>query len=185
MTLIDAAIDDRVQLGLTILALCRGNSVTASSQLQELGHEIADSTLRVWRTRDHVDLYEQIRSKRAPEVERTVINDARDLALEYAELERLAIQKTTQALEQGTLKDPSAAFKNASIAKGVNVDKMLVLDGRPDTIVDHRRTRDVLFAELERDGLIEGTAQDITDAAFPTEGNESNPRVLQAGDPPR
>lgn len=180
MTLTDVAIDDRVQLGLTILALCRGNSIQAAKQMQELGHEIAGSTLRTWRTRDHVALYEEIRTKRAPEVERTVINDARDLALEYAELERLAIEKTTQALEQGTLKDPSAAFKNASIAKGVNVDKMLVLDGRPDTIVDHRRTREVLFAELERDGLIEGTAEEITTTAFPTESDTTNAPELEA-----
>lgn len=179
MTLIDAPIDDRVQLGLTALALCRGNSTDAEQMLANEGHDVPAATLRRWRTRDHVALYEEIRANRATQVERTVINDARDLAIAYAELERVAIVETTAKLASGDVKDPSTVLRNAAVAKGVNIDKFLILDGRPTSISEHR-TRDDIFKELEREGMIDSTAEEIPPEAFRTEAHETKARELEA-----
>lgn len=178
MTLIDArnavTSADDIERGLTALAMAGDNSIRAAELIG-----ISASTLRNWRLA-HADRYEEIRLQRAPELERLIGNEARSLAIRYAAVEHQALDTAESKIGEANLTELSGLLKAAVIGKGVNLDKMLTLDGRPTNITEHR-SRDDIFRELERDGLVNSTAEDITHEAFPGQSGTTNARELEAG----
>lgn len=177
MTLIDArnavTSSDDIERGLTVLAMAGDNSIRAA--------EISDfnaSTLRNWRI-TYAKRYEEIRAERGPELERLIGHEARALAVRYAQAEHKALDEATDNIEGADLSQLSTFLKAAAIGKAVNLDKMLLLDGRPTAISEHR-TRDEIFKELERDGFIDSTAEDMSPEAFPGQSGTTNAPELEA-----
>jgi len=152
-----------VEAALTQIALA-GDNATKAAKLT--GH--APSTLQDWRNR-YRDRYDEIRRELAPQIESTIIEEARATALLAAEAERAGIQATISSINNGTIKDPSSAAKNMSLVKAVNVDKFLLLENRPTSISTHVGT-DELLRKLTAGGYIDSTAQELPDEDRPTPG---------------
>ncbi|MDP8909820.1 MAG: hypothetical protein M3N47_12070, partial [Chloroflexota bacterium] len=74
-------------------------------------------------------------------------------ALLAGEVERRALQETAAQLERGELRDASLAARNAATVKGINVDKLLALSGRPSEVVEQRDPNEIL-ASLEAKGIL-------------------------------
>ena len=73
-----------------------------------------------------------------------------------------ALEQTREQLEAGTLRDPSKAAVNAATAGGIMLDKRLILEGRPTTIVQTDDPKRAAMALARRLGVtIEATAEDV------------------------
>jgi hypothetical protein len=55
------------------------------------------------------------------------------------------------------------AFRNAAFSMGVNIDKALVLEGRPNEIIDHRQGDDALrnLKKLVPWLIVDSTAEEL------------------------
>jgi hypothetical protein len=143
---------EQVEKALLELALVGGNSGEASRRLEGVGIKVSARLLRLWRSGLHAKRYGQLAQEHARQVEETIVQEARETAILAAEVERLALAKTLEQLEAGEIRDAAAVARNASTVKGINVDKLLTLSGRPNQIVEHGNP-DELLAQLIRDGI--------------------------------
>jgi hypothetical protein len=85
----------------------------------------------------------------APEIERAIIHRARDAALSAAASTQEAIDLERKRIAKGEVRDAAASAQKLSITEGVQVDKALVLEGRPSQITQHRPDLADIFAELK------------------------------------
>jgi hypothetical protein len=154
-----------IDRGLLALALNGGNSARAHEILKAHGHEVSESSLRAWKSR-HSERYAEMQDLHAREIEGSLVRDMRDVAILAQRVEVAALGQALEQAEKGELKDPAGSARHAAIAKGVNVDRLLVLTDRPSVIhaqADPRATINSLFQALGIDRTIEGTAEDITE----------------------
>lgn len=144
---------------------------------EELGLKITDDTLAAWRDSKHADLYRRLHDTHAAEIEAALVPEFRDLALAAASIARKAVEKTNQALDANTLKDPSAAARNLVITAGTAMDKVYMATDRPTTRIEHTDAREILRSLAKHAGTINGTATDPDHRQPPTTG------LLGAGRP--
>jgi hypothetical protein len=145
---------EEVEKALLALALVGGNSGEASRRLKGANIEISPRLLRLWRSGLHARRYAELAQEYAREVEETIVQEARETAILAAEVERLALAKTLEQLEAGEIRDAAAAARNAATVKGINVDKLLTLSGRPNQIIEQSNPDEIL-AHLIRDGIFQ------------------------------
>jgi hypothetical protein len=85
-----------------------GSSVAARRRLAAQGLIVSDRTLGDWRLR-YPDRYAEIAERHAPEVERVIVQEARELAVLAGEVERKALERELKALD-GDVKDASSTM---------------------------------------------------------------------------
>jgi hypothetical protein len=165
-----------IERALTALVIS-GNSLRAAEMTG-----FNDRTIRLW-SEKHPDKLARIETKRAPLIDALLVDEYRRTGLQALQVTRQALDKTAQALDEGTLKDPSSAAKNAATVSGIFTDKVAVMEGRPTSIVEHRTADDVL-KNLERKRFVDSTAEDLTEeepqTPFLPEGANANARALAA-----
>lgn len=172
-----------VDAGLLAVATL-GGSKRASEHLKSVGLEIPASTLRTWKREQYPRRFTAIAEAHAPEIERAVITLARDAALNagMGVSEAIDLERDRMASTDG-VKDASATAQRLSVAMGVQVDKMLILQGRPQQITEHRRDAAETFEEIadRYPGLfVDGQAEEITEETNGHQGeaqgsSEENP----------
>lgn len=123
---------------LTVLAAKLGNCAEAAREL-----DMPVETLRSWKKTDE---YERIRHDYGHKLEDFVIAEIREQMVEQSELERLALSKTREALENGEIKDPARTMRDIAHAKAQNIDKLRVMTGRPTDITEHRSLDELVRA---------------------------------------
>ena len=143
---------------LIVLASRAGNCAEASRELVAGGVDVPVETLRGWKKTDE---YERIRHDYGYKLEEYVIAEIRESMVEQSELERLALAKTREALENGDIKDPARAMRDISHAKGQNIDKLRVMTGRPTDITENR-SLDELVRALASLGIAQVDSVDST-----------------------
>jgi hypothetical protein len=145
--------EEEIVRGLNALISFGGSPAQAHRALIEaFDLEIPKETLRSWRDSTHAERYTKLQRDHGAQIEDALVRDTRDLARAAAAVERLAIEKTVDALEGGRL-DPSQVAVNMSKIKQSNIDKLLALTGRPNQIVENRSATDILRA-LEAKGVL-------------------------------
>jgi hypothetical protein len=147
---------ETIELALTTLALAGDSPTKAAAVLADGGIRVSRRVIAGWRDK-FPDRYAHIRDVRAREIERSVVHKARALAEQYSDLEQELITEIRAQMAAGTLKDASTTLRNIAVSKGIAIDKMLVVDGRPNQIAEHRSVDDDL-RELARMGFVDTTA---------------------------
>jgi len=129
-------------------------------------------TLQDWRER-HLEIYAKIEARYAREIEDRLISNAREQALRIDEVTSLAVEKTFEYLGADKLDDPSKAAMNLARTKDIGLDKMLLLQGRPNEITDDRDLQAALRWLIEKKvvNVVDGEAEEILTALSPG-GNE-------------
>jgi hypothetical protein len=145
--------------GLTVLARLAGNSSQAS-RVTGVSH----TTLDDWRRR-FPNRYADVADRLAQAVEADVIRDTRELAARLSETEFLALQRTHEKLEQGNDKEPATTLRNLAVTKGIQIDKNLVLTGRPTQISESRDAAELIKAIRARVTILDGEAEEEPEAA--------------------
>jgi hypothetical protein len=154
------ATSEEIDAALLILASNGGNAAKS--------HEIAgvpERTLQDWRNRYH-ERYQELRQRHKREIEDKLIEEHRENAILSAQLQRKA---TMQALDdKQPFKDPARVAREASIASGVAIDKLLVLDGRPTQITQNTDAVQALGEMARRLGIsYDSTADEIPPGELP------------------
>jgi hypothetical protein len=167
---------EEVDVGLTTLALCGGDSKEAERRLEAAGSLIPSSTLRDWRTSVHPDRYVELCHLHAPEIEKRVIQRSQEIQQRALDVSLKAINAAEQQLDANEAKDPGALAKNLALTHGIITDKSLTLQGRPSSIVGTTDARELL-AEIRKDlGAIPGTAEELETDALPAGSDDANAR---------
>jgi hypothetical protein len=154
---------EQIDRALLELAVC-GTSTEARRRLAAQGLQVSDRTLREWKQVRYPERYVEIAQQHARQVEEVIVQQARDTALAAAEVERHALAGELKAIKAGKVRDHSASARNASTVKGINVDKLLTLSGRPNTIVENRNADDLirkLHALAPTAITVEGNAEEV------------------------
>jgi hypothetical protein len=156
--------EETIELALTTLALAGDNLTRAVQMLRSHGVRVSRHALTNWRD-SNAPRYAHIREVRARDIERSVVHKARALAEQYSDLEFDLIAIVRAQMNAGMLKDPSTTVRNVAVSKGIAIDKMLVVDGRPNTITETRSADDVL-RHLTAMGYVD-VAESIDSARLP------------------
>ena len=153
-----------IERGLTALALT-GNSIRAAEQTG-----FNERTIRKWRE-GHAQRYAEIQAGRAQIIEQACVEEFRQIIYEGAQGTRRAIHKARTALEDLSIdaKDASTTAKNLATAAAIATDKVLLIEGRPTSIVHHQA--ESVLKQLDAKGFIDSTAE-------PHESHESHQAAL-------
>jgi CBS domain-containing protein len=145
---------------LICLASLAGNVAEARRSLSEAGVDVPAETLRNWKRTDE---YERIRHEYGQRLEDYVVAEIRERMVEQSDLERLALQKTREALENDDVRDPARTMRDIAHAKAQNIDKLRVMTGRPTDISENRSLTELVkalealgIAKVESGPVVEG-----------------------------
>lgn len=154
---------EQVLTALNALALNGGHIELARKTLHAQGHDVSRATLYRWRTETYPERYRQVCDQLAPQVEAHVIELQRSLAVQATQTAIQAVELEQRRLRGGKVKDAAASARNLATVAGISVDKILSLSGRPTSVIEHRTVDDDLRA-LRAAGIVNGTAEEVTDA---------------------
>lgn len=146
-----------VPRGLLALALAGGNSVRAAEACG-----LGESTLRRWRVEKAAE-YERIRTEVAPKLEAVILSDMREFVLEASRVKAVALRKTLEALEADEIpkRDLPGALRNITTAEAISVDKIMVLSGRPTSVVEHRSLGQLVARLAAIGAVVDGSAEEL------------------------
>lgn len=158
--------EEEIERGLRMLAVL--NSAERASQQSG----IPESTLTWWRRHIHADRYQRIRAEMLPRIQEEMAQQAEAAALEQGEVAMELLEQLKSRISEMRPVDAANALRNVETAKGINVDKTLVLRGQPNQIVEHRDTSQILDAIKRRfpSGVVDADSEDISDAEVDAEG---------------
>lgn len=143
--------------GLLALALAGGNARRASELCG-----VPESTLKRWRVQDAAE-YERARIEVAPKLEAVILSDMREFVLEASRVKAVALQKTLEALEADEIpkRDLPGALRNITTAEAISVDKIMVLSGRPTSVVEHRSLGQLVARLAAIGAVVDGSAEEL------------------------
>jgi uncharacterized protein YeaC (DUF1315 family) len=136
--------EEQTQTALMALIAWAGNAAAASRYLKsDKGIEINPATLSNWK-QTHAIRYDELREKYSAQLEESLAHEFREVAMQAVQLERLAMERATEALEKNQDKDPSRSAANAARVAQSSTDKLLSLTGRPTQITESRNIGEIL-----------------------------------------
>lgn len=152
---------EQIETGLQLLALNAGAYEKTVTQLREHGIHLTRQSLHNWANKSHADRYFEIRTQIHSQVAERAASQAEEIAFKAGELELRIIEKLDDQLDDLDPKDAATALRNLSTTKALNHDKVIgPIRGRPTVIVENRDAAQIL-QELQRLGVVEGTAEEI------------------------
>jgi hypothetical protein len=154
--------------GLTQVALCAGNTRLAARKLKEAGEPIPRTTLEDWKT-SQVERYGDIWAEIVPRINNQIAAQSEAAAIREGEIAQQLTDKLEQEIPNLPARDLAGALRNTEVARGINLDKSLLLRGQPTQIIEHRPPNELYnqFARMTGD-TVDGTAEEIEPAQQPT-----------------
>lgn len=121
-----------------IALLVTGSSTTASQQTG-----VPRSTLEKWRSTEH-ELWAHLNREHGPTADSIIAAELRGAVRTAASIENQLLERLEANATRIDPRDLPAAIKNIQAAKSSNVDKLLVITGRANTIVEMADARDII-----------------------------------------
>lgn len=123
-----------------------------------------ESTLYYWKSKGCADRYHELRVRFGPELEAHRIGEIQELADLYVQAERDVVIRLRDNVDDLDLRDLAKAAQMLAVAKDKNIRDYLTLQGRPVQVTE-QRSPDKALEELERLGVIELEAVEVSDVA--------------------
>lgn len=155
----------QIEQGLTAIAIHGGAGAQTQRFLKTQGLQVSSRTLKRWQT-THKPRLAEITRNNLPAIEQQVIAGAIETIRIIDQAEQEAVALTRQQIKDGSVRDAAAALRNLSTSKGINVDKLLALSGRPVATVQHDVQADIRLL-VERGVLAEGWDSESTAEELP------------------
>lgn len=150
---------EMIEMGLMTLATCGGRTSVAAQTLAAKGIEIPKGTLNYWRYDLYPNRYRDIVDRYSATIEREIVNNVRALALRASEAAHKMLELEEQRIVEGDVRDAAGSLRNIATAIGISVDKIMILEGRPNQITESRSADDVLRGLRDR-GYVDSTAEE-------------------------
>ena len=161
--------DEQIELALIAVAYSNGNTRKASGELKSAGLKIPHKTLWRWSREQHVQRYEQVRTKVLPPLRARAAENFRDIAARQASAAAKMTDRLEKEVDQIDAKDLPKGVQAVTTAAAISVDKAEKLDDQPTQIIQHSPS-DILRAlkgkGLEIDGEV-AAEEDVTPAQLP------------------
>jgi hypothetical protein len=165
-----------IELGLRALAISGGNTRKASSLLARQGIKIPRTTLQFWAAEPYSERYRQIQDEVLPQIYAEIAQGTEDIARSATELEAKLIEKLQREYQDLDPDKAAAALQRVSTTKGINVDKSLLVRGRPTSIQATADITDLLKQAASlgpavgvEPGVLDGEAPEVTTEETPAE----------------
>jgi len=120
--------------GLTVLALCAGNSRRAERELEARGRRIPYKTLQAWKARIYATEYEDLCEREIPRQYAEIAQRCKDVALEASEVEMILLDRMRTEAQEIPARELAGAVRNVSTTKGINLTQAGAADQRPTVI---------------------------------------------------
>lgn len=117
---------------------------------------IHKDTIRWW-VKQYPGHYQKLAQKHAASIEKVVATKVRTTVLAASHALDKAVALEEARLEAGDVKDAAASARNLATVMGIGVTKILELEGRPTSVVEHRNSDDAI-RQARAQGWITGTA---------------------------
>ena len=149
-----------VERGLQTLA--RVISANVASELTGIPAE----TLRYWRRNTHAARFHEIESAIKTDVSERMASEAERAAVEQGEVAFQLLDHLRGRIGQMNGTEAAKTLRDLETAKAINIDKALLLRGRPTQITEHRSANEVLDSLKRRfpQGIVDADAEEIEDA---------------------
>lgn len=163
-----------------LLALYRrGGSYSETSTYLKttyIGDKAPDAArLKRWRSGIHRDTYLKLAAENAEDLEKEIVVRLRELATQTGLLQIEALEHLMARVHRGDV--TPTMIKELSVISGVSIDKLLVLSGRPDKIVEVQNP-DVIIQRLVESGyadVIDGTTVEDAERSLTESTHVPNP----------
>lgn len=142
---------EEITRGLLAVAFWSGNTRKASDFLGEDGLEIPAKTLWNWSNKQHVEEYEQVRTKVLPKVREKAAEEHMALAEIQMEVAAEATEALRGKVDQIKPRDLSTTVRNMSTAAAIETDKAQLLGGQPTVRIQRDLTE--VLRDLQARGL--------------------------------
>lgn len=149
---------EMIELGLLTIAAAGGSTHKASAVLKAQGIALSPGTLNYWRWDMYPNRYRDTAARHSAQIEREIVNNVRALALRASDVAHKALDLEEKRIAAGNVKDAASSLRNIATTVGISVDKILILEGRPNSITESRSAEDVLRG-LQAKGYIDSTAE--------------------------
>ena len=123
---------------------------------------IPRKTLSQWRDRYPRRLQFHA-TQSARELEERIVTKQRAIASAALDVVHEAIEKEAVRVKAGDVRDMSATARNLATTSAIATDKLLAMTGRPSAIVQHERKPEQIIERLKELGVVEGTAEEVSD----------------------
>ena len=154
---------DTVDMALLQLVLNDYNVTKTCRDLEaHAGVKIPRKTLSQWRDRYPRRLQFHA-TQSARELEERIVTKQRAIASAALDVVHDAIEKEAVRVKAGDVRDMSAAARNMATTSAIATDKLLAMTGRPSAIVQHERKPEQIIERLRELGVVEGTAEEVSD----------------------
>jgi hypothetical protein len=137
---------EQVDGALLTLAMLGGSTEKAGKELRAAGMNVTSRTLREWREKLYPGRYRDLCQRHARDIEGVIVRGSRAIAVRADEVTMLALEKARAQLKAGEARDPASVARNAAVTKAVNIDKMMLLEGRPTQVTEHRDADELMRA---------------------------------------
>jgi len=139
-----------VETALSVVAYHSGNARKASRALEAAGQRVPESTLKLWRGQTFAERYRQIETEELPRRYQRIASRCEEIADQAADVEEQLIEQLRDKASELPVREVANALRNASTTKAINVDKSLLVRGRPTEIHAHADVTEVLKNLSER-----------------------------------
>lgn len=170
---VKAQLYDHVQVDTCLLLLVRLGSPTRVSELvkEQFEWDIPRGTITDWHRRAYPNRYASLFVEFQHEADAQMIQNASEAILALDETAEKLRDKLDENVDKLEPKDLGNALRNVSLAAAVKTDKLQVLQGKPDHIVERRGSDEILrnlagrgFVKVAPE-LVEGEVVEEGDAA--------------------
>lgn len=139
-----------------LLALAATGNADAAQQVVD----IPGRTIRYWRTK-YPNRFQAIAEKHAASIEKAVATRVRHSVLNASTVLDQAIALEEQRITEGKVKDAASSARNLATVIGIGVTKILELEGRPTTIVEHRTGEQALKQLTAKGYVVDSEAEEL------------------------
>lgn len=144
-----------------VVYLNGGNMSRAHAQLEEQGWTISVKTVEEWMRR-YPARYAHVGTVFKDVAETQVVTKLREVSIAALAASQEAIMLEHERIKEGKVKDASAAAQRLATTAAINMDKMLALTGRPQSIVQHQSGEEILRQLQQLKQItVESTADEI------------------------
>lgn len=156
-----------VETALLTIAMCGGNTQAAFDTLAAKNIHVGRSTLKAWQHVQFPNRYRDLAERYRASIEGEIVNNVRALALRASQVAQRALDLEEKRIAAGEINDASTSLRNIATSIGISVDKILLLEGRPNQITEQRSADDVLRGLRDR-GYVDSTAEEDDGGSRPT-----------------
>lgn len=154
-------------VALTAYVLAHENSEQASRDLAASGElEVRGSTIREW-LKKYPDELAEVQTQVAPRLEEEQAKRLDRVAVAAVDVLAEQIERAKATVGDLTARDLPGAARNSATVAAILTDKSFMLRQKPTVFVQHDYETGI--KKLQRMGLVEGEAEEITDAELVAE----------------